>query len=84
MFFEELFSVAEARFKTHSRFQNTLRKAEPLLRHRHYANAFARRRENSVANGGQNWRQSRFAQARWWVVGLQEMDFDLWRRLRHF
>ena len=60
-----------------------LREAEALLRHRHRANALACCRENRIANGGQNRRQSRFAQARRRVIGFQKMDFDLRRRLRH-
>src|SRR6266404_9185751 len=46
------------------------------------ANAFAGQCEESIANGGQHWRQSRFAQARWRIVGLEEMNLDFRRSLR--
>src|SRR5712672_3968474 len=46
------------------------------------ANAFAGQREESIANGGQHGRQSRFAQSGRRIVGLQEMNFDFRRSLR--
>src|SRR5258705_12964757 len=46
------------------------------------ANAFAGQCEESIANGGQHGRQSRFAQSRWGIVGLEEMNLDFRRSLR--
>src|SRR6266404_4724012 len=46
------------------------------------ANAFAGQYEESIANGGQHGRQSRFAQARWRIIGLEEMNLDFRRSLR--
>src|SRR5882724_5194006 len=46
------------------------------------ANAFAGQREESIANGGQHGRQSRLAQARWGIIGLEEMNVDFRRSLR--
>src|SRR6267142_7293956 len=46
------------------------------------ANAFAGQCEESIANGGQYGRQSRFAQSRWGIIGLEEMNLDFRRSLR--
>src|SRR5882762_6073493 len=46
------------------------------------ANALAGQCEKGVANGGQHRWQARFAQSRWRIVGLQEMNPDLRRSLR--
>src|SRR5882762_6899206 len=46
------------------------------------ANAFAGQCEESIANGGQHGRQSRFAQSRWGIIGLEEMNLDFRRSLR--
>src|SRR6267378_425865 len=45
------------------------------------ANAFAGQCEESIANGGQHGRQSRFAQSRWGIIGLEEMNLDFRRSL---
>src|SRR5258705_238641 len=46
------------------------------------ADALASQCEESIANGGQHGRQSRFAQARWGIIGLEEMNLDFRRSLR--
>ena len=59
-----------------------LREAEALLCDRHRPNAFARRREDRIANCWKNRRQCRLAQASRRIVRFQEMHFD-GRRLGH-
>src|SRR5712672_1744265 len=46
------------------------------------ANALASQREERIANGGQHGRQSRFAQSRWGIIGLEEMNLDFRWSLR--